>query len=79
VTSRLSFSRHGNKRWHIADFTEVIQWYQFFIAVKPIRGLMSRIDEDDYLAEDDQRDSDGSIKVALIGIDRIYRCMEANL
>ena len=54
----------------IADFAEVILWYQFFIAVKLKRGLMSRIDEDDYLAEDDQRDSDGSVKVALMGIDR---------
>jgi hypothetical protein len=54
----------------INDYAEVVQWYQFFIAVKLIRGLMSRIDEDDYLAEDDPRDSDGSAKVALMAIDR---------
>ncbi len=52
------------------ESAEVVQWYQYFIAVKLMRGLMSRIDEDDYLAEDDQRDSDGSAKVALIAIDR---------
>jgi hypothetical protein len=35
-----------------------------------IRGLTSRIDEDDYVATEDPRDSDGSVKVALIAIDR---------
>lgn len=54
----------------VSDYAEVVQWYQFFIAVKLIRGLMSRIDEDDYLAEEDPRDSDGSAKVALMAIDR---------
>ena len=54
----------------VNDYVEVVRWYQFFIAVKLIRGLMSRIDEDDYLADEDPRDSDGSAKVALIGIDR---------
>lgn len=54
----------------VSDYVEVIQWYQFFIAAKVIRGLMSRIDEDDYLATEDARDSDGSVKAALIAIDR---------
>lgn len=54
----------------VADYMEVVQWYQFFIAVKLMRGLMSRQDEDDYLAEEDPRDSDGSAKVALMAIDR---------
>lgn len=52
------------------DYIEVIRWYQFFIAAKTIRGLLSRVDEDEYLADEDARDSDGSIKVALIAIDR---------
>ncbi|HAF13026.1 MAG TPA: hypothetical protein DCK99_04855 [Blastocatellia bacterium] len=52
------------------DYIEVIRWYQFFIAAKTIRGLLSRADEDEYLADEDSRDSDGSIKVALIAIDR---------
>ena len=52
------------------DYIEVVRWYQYFIAVKMIRGLMSRIDEDDYLDEEDPRDSDGSAKVALMAIDR---------
>jgi hypothetical protein len=55
----------------IQEASEVIHWYQFQIAVKLVRGLMSADDED----EDDQEDpmsrhSDGSIKVALIGMDR---------
>ncbi|HYJ89163.1 MAG TPA: hypothetical protein VEW46_24065 [Pyrinomonadaceae bacterium] len=54
----------------ISDYVEVIQWYQFFIAAKTIRGLMSRIDEDDYSDRKDSRDSDGSAKAALIAIDR---------
>ncbi len=57
------------------DATEVIRWYQFFIAAKIMRGLMSRADEEEELHDDPQadiypRDSDGSIKVALIAIDR---------
>jgi hypothetical protein len=54
----------------VNDYVEVVRWYQYFIAVKMIRGLMSRIDEDDYLEEEDPRDSDGSAKVALMAIDR---------
>lgn len=52
------------------EFAAVIRWYQFFIATKLIRALMSSVDEDDYLAEESGRDSDGSAKTALIGIDR---------
>ena len=48
----------------------VIRWYQFFIAAKLIRALMSSVDEDDYLDVECGRDSDGSAKAALIGIDR---------
>lgn len=54
----------------INDYVEVVQWYQFFIAVKTMRALMSRLNEDDYLSSEDARDSDGSAKVALIAIDR---------
>jgi hypothetical protein len=51
------------------DAREVIQWYQYQIAVKTMRALSSRMDEDAYLT-DCLKDSDGSAKVALIGIDR---------
>ncbi len=52
------------------DLTAIIRWYQFFIATKLIRGLLSRLDEDEYLSADEQRDSDGSVKAALIAVDR---------
>jgi hypothetical protein len=55
-----------------ADFEDacnVIQWYQYQIAVKTMRALSARREE---LEEDLElpKDSDGSAKVALIGIDR---------
>jgi hypothetical protein len=51
------------------DARAVIQWYQYQIAVKTIRALSARSEE---LEEDleSPKDSDGSAKVALIGIDR---------
>jgi hypothetical protein len=60
----------------VSDAIEVIRWYQFQIAVKIMRAL-TRDDDVDAAAEEDdvteglqQKDSDGSIKVALIGMDR---------
>jgi len=53
----------------IIDSQEVISWYQYQIHVKIRRGLHGK---NDYFEEDDDfpKDSDGSVKVALIGIDR---------
>jgi hypothetical protein len=56
----------------LEDAREVIQWYQYQIAVKTMRALSGRKEE---LEEDPEiagfpKDSDGSAKVALIGIDR---------
>ncbi|MDQ2936427.1 MAG: hypothetical protein M3R67_02855, partial [Acidobacteriota bacterium] len=51
-------------------YVEVIRWYQFFIAAKMNRGLLSRLDEEEYAAAGESHDSDGSIKAALIAIDR---------
>jgi hypothetical protein len=50
----------------------VIQWYQYQIAVKIIRALSCRTDgwEDSPDLAEFPKDSDGSAKVALIGIDR---------
>ena len=52
--------------------TEVIQWYQYQIAVKTMRALRARCQEYGPTDEDEEsvRDSDGSAKVALVGIDR---------
>jgi hypothetical protein len=58
----------------LEDAREVIQWYQYQIAVKTMRALSGRLAEHGAtdLANDADfvRDSDGSAKVALIGIDR---------
>ena len=56
------------------DASEVIHWYQYQIAVKTMRSLSSRSREKDPTEwEPDEpypKDSDGSAKVALVGIDR---------
>jgi hypothetical protein len=56
----------------LEDAREVIHWYQYQIAVKTMRALSSRKDEQEDRFEDESsgKDSDGSAKVALIGIDR---------
>ena len=57
----------------IHDAMEVIRWYQFQIAVKIMRGLMGdepEEDTSDLVAAARQKDSDGSAKVALIGMER---------
>ena len=66
------------------DARDVIQWYQYQIAVKTMRALSGQKDEleaDTGLAEQ-PKDSDGSAKVALIGIDRsiaAWRLMQLSL
>ena len=68
----------------LEDAREVIQWYQYQIAVKTMRALSGRkeeLDEDSDLV-DVPKDSDGSAKVALIGIDRsiaAWRLMQLSL
>lgn len=57
----------------IEEAREVIHWYQYQIAVKLMRALSSRSNEAEWrdeLADEDPKDSDGSAKVALIGIGR---------
>jgi hypothetical protein len=62
----------------VEDAREVIHWYQYQIAVKTMRALSGRAEE----LEEDPKDSDGSAKVALIGIDRsiaAWRMMQLSL
>jgi hypothetical protein len=56
----------------IEEAREVIHWYQYQIAVKLMRALTSRSDEQEWPDEmnDEPKDSDGSAKVSLIGIGR---------
>ncbi len=54
----------------ISDAMEVIRWYQFQIHVKLRRAIGGISDENDPDLASFPKDSDGSAKVALIGIDR---------
>lgn len=54
----------------LVDAREIIHWYQYQIAVKTMRALSSRIDELAQEPDEFPNDSDGSAKVALLGIDR---------
>jgi len=68
----------------LEDAREVIQWYQYQIAVKTMRALSGRKEELEEGADLSRlpKDSDGSAKVALIGIDRsiaAWRLMQLSL
>ena len=68
----------------LEDAREVIQWYQYQIAVKTMRALSGRREEFEEAPElaELPKDSDGSAKVALIGIDRsiaAWRLMQLSL
>jgi hypothetical protein len=54
----------------LGDTLEVIRWYQYQIHVKLLRAIKGKKMEDSMTFNDFPRDSDGSAKVALIGIDR---------
>ena len=54
----------------IKESIDVISWYRFQIEVKLMRALTGRVREEEYEDDDDFRDSDGSAKVVLIGVDR---------
>lgn len=68
----------------LEDAREVVQWYQYQIAVKTMRALSGRREElegDPEIVEF-PKDSDGSAKVALIGVDRsiaAWRMMQLSL
>ncbi|OGC08401.1 hypothetical protein A2V82_11850 [candidate division KSB1 bacterium RBG_16_48_16] len=52
------------------DVTNVIRWYQNQIHVKIMRAVSGKLEEESEAENDFPKDSDGSAKVALIGIDR---------
>jgi hypothetical protein len=54
----------------INDAIAVIRWYQYQITVKIVRALTSQAEETAKDFDDMSQDSDGSSKVALVGIDR---------
>jgi hypothetical protein len=54
----------------IEDAIEVVRWYQYQIHVKLKRAISSASEEESMDYGDCPKDSDGSAKVALVGIDR---------
>ena len=54
----------------LGDSLEVIRWYQHQIYVKLMRAVRGELEEQLEILDEFPRDSDGSAKVALIGIDR---------
>lgn len=55
----------------LKECLEVVNWYSLQISVKFARALSGKEEDDDWFEENNfPKDSDGSAKVALIGIDR---------
>jgi len=54
----------------LKDMTNIIRWYQHQIYVKLMRAVTGRVDDEANPDNEFPLDSDGSAKVALIGIDR---------
>ena len=54
----------------LGEAVEVILYYKYLISAKLARAIQGKDDEADLDLEDFPKDSDGSAKVALIGIDR---------
>ncbi len=52
------------------EAVEVILWYQVFLPPKLSRALLSKAEEMETEADDFPKDSNGSAKIALIGMDR---------
>ena len=52
------------------DIFKILHWYQHQIYVKLMRAISGQLDEDVPETDEFPKDSDGSAKVALIGIDR---------
>ncbi|MGD8781383.1 MAG: hypothetical protein PVH88_20760 [Ignavibacteria bacterium] len=65
----LSNSNPYDNIYQLQDITEIVRWYQYQISAKLYRAVHGRMYDDDDLNEF-PKDSDGSAKVALIGIDR---------
>ena len=61
----------GKSMADIEDCIDIIQWYKFFIDAKLQRALRGKIEGEEWEIENGfQKDSDGSAKIALIGIER---------
>jgi hypothetical protein len=70
-----SFGRNGQEQTEttLGEAIEVVRWYQHLIYVKLMRAMRSLQEEESELLDETNayaKDSDGTAKVALIGIDR---------
>jgi len=66
----------------VGDAIAVLRWYQFQIATKLVRAVSDRIEEDSTADASELTEIDGSVKVALIGMDRsltAWRFLRAHL
>ena len=66
----LSLSRVIDKATGFEDILEIVRWYQHQIYVKVLRALSGQRTDRQNEVDEQSKDSDGSAKVALIGIDR---------
>lgn len=73
-TSPLHPGEEGNPATsEMKDALEVVRWYQHQIYVKMMRAISGRVEEEKEVPDEIEvfpKDSDGSAKVALIGVDR---------
>ena len=62
---------NGADHQEVENAVSVIRWYQFQVSVKLMRALNGVVmeAEEDEIWKDQQKDSDGSAKVSLLGID----------
>ena len=54
----------------LEEAVQVVRWYQHLIYAKLMRAVRGRLEEEAEINDEFCRDSDGSAKVALIGMDR---------
>lgn len=66
--AKLGVTRVKQEVASLTDVVEILRWYQHQIYVKLMRGLDA--DEEDEATGEFPKDSDGSVKVALIAMDR---------
>lgn len=66
--ARLGVGNLNEEIASLTDVVEILRWYQYQIHVKLLRGLNAEADSGD--PGDSPSDSDGSVKVALVAMDR---------
>lgn len=64
----------------LLDAVDIIRWFQFLIGAKTYRAVSGRVEDEEWEEDEEMKefpkDSDGSAKVALIGMDRSIEAWE---